>query len=360
MRIIDCNNVEHWNAILARCKVYDFYHLATYHQIQTRKSNSQGVLLVYEEAESVVALPLLLRPLKSIEGILDPLVGYYDATSVYGYAGPITNKDWADDAFFARFSDALTNTLYDIRVIAAFSRLHPLFHNDAGLDVGEILPLGETISIDLTSSPIEDQFRAFRKSHRYEIRKARKEGVEAFHDAEWIYYDDFIRLYASTMERVNADNYYFFNQSYFDALREALGNHIHLFVAKQSNTIISGALFTLQGDIVEYHLSGSSTDQLHHAASKLVIDEARLWAIKQGAQVFHLGGGLGSQEDSLFLYKSGFSKRRHRFKIWKHIVNIELYRKAVEQRQDKLTEQGLQLRLDGFFPAYRSGYKIPD
>jgi len=355
MRIISSIDVERWHAVLERCTTYDFYHLATYHHLQARESNSRAVLFVYEEEELLVALPLLVRSLKEIEGLGEVLLDQYDATSVYGYAGPITNHDWSDGAFFKRFGHALKNALLDMQVIAAFSRLHPVFENDRGLFLGEIVPLGQTVSVDLTI-PLEEQFYAYRKSHRYEIRKARKEGVEAFLDSDWRYYDDFVELYLSTMNRVEADEYYLFDRSYFDDLRAALGPNLNLFVAQKDGVIISGALFTLIGNIVEYHLSGSSTSWMQYAASKLVIDTARLWAVKQGAEILHLGGGFGSQEDTLFLFKSGFSNRFHRFKIWEYVVDPERYAQAVDNRKKWLHSKNLQLVQASFFPAYRTEY----
>jgi hypothetical protein len=41
-------------------------------------------------------------------------------------------------------------------------------------------------------------------------------------------------------------------------------------------------------------------------------------------RLFHLGGGFGgSDEDSLFYFKSGFSDYRCEYKIWQMIVDPE-------------------------------------
>ena len=356
MRIIDCADTQQWQTILDRCTTYDFYHMAAYNAMEANENGQRAAFFVYEEAESVVALPLILRPLAMIDGLRESFDGYCDATSVYGYPGPVTNQTWTNRSFFERFGHALRNQLNEMRVIAVFSRLHPIIQNDAGLCVGEIVSLGETVSINLTL-PIDEQFQLFRKSHRYEIRRSRDANVVVFHDTEWKYYGDFITLYLDTMRRVNAGKHYHFAQTYFDKLQEGLGEKLHLFVVSQNGKIISAALFTLINGIVEYHLSGSSTESMNHAASKLVIDEARLWFSKQGALVLHLGGGLGSEKDNLFLFKSGFSQQRHRFKIWRYVVDSKQYDLAVKQRQKWLLSHDSQSSQDDFFPLYRSEYK---
>jgi hypothetical protein len=350
---IDGADTRQWQAILDRCNTYDFYHMASYNVMEASPDGYQAILFVYEENEAVAALPLLLRPLGELDGLSRVFDGYFDATSVYGYPGPVTNRDWSDRAFFERFGHALHDKLQEMHVIAAFSRLHPIMKNDAGLCIGEVIPLGETVSINLRL-PIDEQFRLFRKSHRYEIRKAQADNVIVVHDTGWKHYDDFIALYLATMRRVHADTQYYFDQAYFDQLRIAIGENLHLFAAKQDENVISAALFTLVNGLVEYHLSGSSTEMQNYAASKLVIDAARQWASAQGAGILHLGGGLGSRKDNLFLFKSGFSPQRHTFKVWQHIVDPTQYNLAVQQHQAWLSEHELPISQDDYFPSYRS------
>lgn len=352
MRIITGNCSSDWLDVLNRCAYYDFYHLPTYTVLEAELAGGQAKLFVHEEDKAVIALPLIVRPLSTVEGIKAPVSASYDAVSVYGYGGPITNQSWDDLKFFERFSLALQNEFNALGVITAFSRMHPVIENDAGLRIGEIISLGETVSIDLTL-PKEEQFRRYRRDHRYGIPKAVNKGITVLHDEDWTYFESFMALYQATMHRVKADARYFFGKEYFNRLREALGSHLHLFVALFDERVISASMFTTMNGIVQYHLSGSSPDEMKHAASKLIIDRVREWAVDQGNRVFHLGGGLGSKEDSLFLYKAGFSPLRHRFKIWRHIVDRDRYLLAVGQRRDWLSNRGLVFSDKHFFPQYR-------
>jgi lipid II:glycine glycyltransferase (peptidoglycan interpeptide bridge formation enzyme) len=282
------------------------------------------------------------------------LQSWNDATSVYGYPGPVTSVDKTDTGFLNRFNAALLQSFQELQIIAAFTRLHPVIQNETMLQqIGEISERGLTISIDL-SQPEETQRKRYRKGHKYDIKKARQAGVVAYHDKRWNHYDDFLRMYTMTMQRVEARDSYYFDRAYFDMLREALGSIIHLFVAEYEGKIISAALFTFLRGIVQYHLSGSDTNFLRYQGSKVVLDEVRLWASSQGAKVLHLGGGVGSDQDNLFLFKSGFSDKRHVFKIWKCIVNQKMHEQAVTERAEYHGVPYPTVISKPFFPVYRA------
>ena len=77
----------------------------------------------------------------------------------------------------------------------------------------------------------------------------------------------------------------------------------------------------------------------------------RIKASEQGYKYLNLGGGKGSNEDSLFRFKSSFSKDFQTFKIWKHIVDQDIYEKLTLQNlpgQAAVIQEKIS-----FFPAYR-------
>ena len=71
---------ERWNGLVARTDFLDFYFTFEYHEI-SRSEGEEPWLLVYRSGDSGILLPLLIR---EIEG-----TDYLDATSVYGYVGPL-------------------------------------------------------------------------------------------------------------------------------------------------------------------------------------------------------------------------------------------------------------------------------
>jgi hypothetical protein len=77
--------------------------------------------------------------------------------------------------------------------------------------------------------------------------------------------------------------------------------------------------------IVQYHLSGTEGRALELSQLKILINCARRWATRRGATVLHLGGGVGSAQDSLMHFKPGFSDRRHFFKTWHVALDEQRY-----------------------------------
>jgi hypothetical protein len=79
-----------------------------------------------------------------------------------------------------------------------------------------------------------------------------------------------------------------------------------------------------------------------------MLDCAINWAKAAGNRVLHLGGGVGSRDDSLFRFKTGFSDLRSPFQTWRVICDHKRY---VELTEDAGV---FNAPIDGFFPAYRA------
>ena len=158
---------------------------------------------------------------------------------------------------------------------------------------------------------------------------------------------EFIDVYHKNMMRVNAKEYFYFNEEYFTKLLKSTHFKAEILLVKdiKSGETIAGGLFVTTNNIVQYHLSGTRFEFLHLTPTKLLIDEMRIKATKRGMQFYNLGGGLGGKfDDSLFRFKSSFSKDFRDFNLWNLIINQNLYDKLVEKRGNTETS---------FFPRYR-------
>ena len=165
-------------------------------------------------------------------------------------------------------------------------------------------------------------------------------------------------LYEENMRRVDADDSYFFSDKYYQEILSSddFESVLKLCIHNETQSIIGAAIFIKTGDIVQYHLSGLSEDTYEVDPIKLIIDEARIEATDEGYKIFNLGGGRGSNEDSLFRFKSGFSKDFKDFKVWKYIVDEEAYKNLVKNRLG--TTEDIELSYSGFFPAYRAKLEV--
>ena len=342
---------DRWHEILQWCDAYDVYHLPQYHKLVEKQDNSRAVFFVCQSGAMIVAMPMLLREIGEIPGL--ERSRYRDVTSVYGYAGPVFTSDLSDE-LVRSFGRSLQDYLKSQNVVTAFSRLHPFYDQAVCLEYldGEIQSVGPTVALDLTL-PAQAQYQQYRGNLRRDIQKAKKQGVVCIHDTGWQYLDRFVDIYYQTMRRNCASDLYYFDREYFSELHALLGDYLHLFVAVYEGTVLSGALFTVCNSIIQYHLAGTDIQHRDLASSKLILDTVRIWGKEIGASVFHLGGGVGSQRDSLFQFKAGFSKLTCQFRIWKMITDQAAYLELVERKEAWNQAHDLQAISADFFPAYR-------
>lgn len=348
MRILGTDDTAEWLAVIEQSRQHDFHHLPQYHRVAEKRGEGTAQLFVYREDDTTIALPLLLRP-------IDPLApdGWHDATSVYGYSGPLASRDSLPAGAVRNFQVALADELARCRVIAVFSRLHPLIAQDEMLaGLGECPPNGETISIDLTLSD-EAQRAQYNKSCRTSVRKLRESGFIGLHDREKRHLPEFAGVYLETMRRAGAHSSYLFDESYFNLLTHELDAVSHLFVVLKDGEVAAATLCTICDGIVQDHLGGTRDAFLKFSPDRLVVDTERLWAKEMGARVFHLGGGVGAQQDSLFRYKAGFSDGRHTFRTWRWIVRPEIYEELSVNSARCNAAHGLRAASLQYFPAYR-------
>ena len=353
LQVLRPEQSEEWIDVLRHSQKYDSYHLPQYHTLAEEQGEGDAHLFVYREGDYCIAIPLLLRSIAKVLCHTRTGDGWRDATSVYGYAGPVASHSNIPESVLRGFRSALREALVERRIAFAFSRLHPLMSQAELLaGMGECVPVGKTVSMDLTLST-EMQRACYRKDYRRQVNKLRRLGVTCFHDRSKAHLDEFINIYHETMHRVGAREPYLFDHSYFERLTSMLGSNLHLFICQWEDRVLSGGLFLLCDGILQAHLVGSRSAGLAPSSTKLLFDTARLWANDHGVGVLHLWGGVGAQEDSLFFFKAGFSDRRHEFAAWTWVLFPHIHDQLSREREAWLNRSGLGPLCTPYYPTYR-------
>lgn len=336
---VPIDDKEVWKSKVQNALAYDFHHTWYYHSLET---DTKPFLFLLEHKNNFIALPLLKRRIEGTE--------YFDCTSVYGYAGPISNRPFCelDNEIIEEFKYAFENFLQREKIVCVFSRLHPILHQDTLLQhLGGLQDDGKTVAIDL-SIPHEEQVRNYRRAIRMKINQLRKKGFTVREATCTSELKEFVRIYTENMIKVNASESYFFDESYFSNLLNAEDFQSKLLLAYYENKITSGIIVTCSHNIMQTHLAATSNKFLHEAPMKLLFDEASIFGRDLGMKYLHLGGGVGGKEDSLFVFKSGFSNLFFDFKTWRYVANQPVYNQLVEEKckNKELTNV--------IFPLYRS------
>jgi CelD/BcsL family acetyltransferase involved in cellulose biosynthesis len=315
---------------------HDVYHLPAFSQAFAATEGARPVLVVARDGSQIALVPLLFKP--------SVMADHFEATTPYGYPAPLV---CGDETFAAGAARSMVDALRQQRVISMFARMHPLLDSGRALTrhVGTYIEHGETIWIDLSRTE-EELWTDTRSNHRNQINRSIKAGNQAFFDAEWDHFNDFVRLYENTMRRVSASSYYMFPHSHYDELRRGLGDHVHLVCVRIGESIAAAALFFETDGLVQYHLGATDDGFLRVQPMKHLMHHVRLVMREKGNTRMHLGGGVGASEDSLFHFKVGFSPLRATFGTWRVVVDREAFT-ALSSRA------GVAADPAGFFPPWR-------
>lgn len=338
VRLLDVDAPQ-WAGFLREVP-HDFYHLPAYVAVCAAHEGGEGRALYVEDGAASLLLPLIIRDI--------PDSDRRDATSPYGYPGPLVSGT-KDPDFLSTAMAAGLASLRNAGIVSLFVRLHPLLNASSRVGVGEVVVHGETVSIDVSQAQAA-RFMQIRGGHRRDITRARKHGLVARDDVDFIRFDEFKRIYRDTMDLREASRSYKFGDEYFDGLREALQGRLHLILVEQDEAVAAVGLFVETDGIVQHHLGGTSPAMGSFSPAKLLIAFAADWAMERGDRYLHLGGGVGGASNSLFLYKAGFSPVRHAYRTLRAVLDDREYARLVAARG---SETPPDLAGD-FFPAYRT------
>lgn len=305
-----------WDNIISQLSIekQDIYFSAFYHHLYEDK-DALAELFYFKENEKIAVYPYIKHSIVNthFQNVI------YDIESVYGYSGPVANTD--DIEFLSRFDEIFCSFCKDNNIVAEFIRYNPLIKNENVFS--SCVPIHNRLTIEIDLSPEIDDIwmNQISTRNRNVIRRCYKNGllVELSDD-----YDSFRSIYYETMNKVNAESFYYFNDSYFNSISES--DDYKLFVVKKDDVIIAAAIFMGYGYNFHYHLAGSRKEYLNLFPNNILIWEAIKFAKNKGFKRLHLGGGLtDSEEDNLFRFKAKFSNNRLDFFIGKRVHDNDKY-----------------------------------
>ena len=275
--------------------------------------------------------------------------GYYDLETAYGYGGYYSTTK--DNIFLQKAFNAYCQKCLNEGIVAEFIRFHPYNTlSSMSKDALDFLSLDrQTVSIDLTLEKAE-RWSNYSSTTRNIIRKASPN--LHFYESDDV--DGFMKLYQSTMEKNNADFFYYFNKEYYEKL--CLIENIKLFAVEYDGCIINMSFVLLGRDLAHYHLSANNSNFTKLNGNYYLIDSICDYLQKNNSDIsqFHLGGGRsGLDGDSLLAFKSKFSHIRNNFYIAGKIFNRAIFQKYTEAFHELYPE----LKSEKYFLKYRMDVK---
>ena len=342
IQLYDLAHSAEWDEIVRSFAEWDVYYLSGYVKAFHIHGDGEPFLLYYEE-NGLRAIYVYMRR----ETVLG---GVYDSVTPYGYGGVLFEGDTSEGNRKA-FWKAYVEKMKAEGIVDNFVRYHPVLANAVNLKFTDtVIDLGKTIAFDLSSPDLI--WENIISKNRNMIRKAEKNGIVIHHGKDLELFKDFRRIYNATMDKDNAEEYYYFGEQFYESIHNDLYDNYEMFYAVLNGEIIAMSIMLFGNKQMHYHLSGSMIEYRNLAPSNLLLYKAALWGYEQGCKTFHLGGGVGSGEDNLYKFKAAFNKNSdYQFSIGKEIFDQEKYDELVAKRAAQDSEFDKDSK---FFPLYRA------
>ena len=259
-------------------------------------------------------------------------ITYYDLLSPYGYSGYYFESKETFDEFIILFRIEAKIKNYLTEVIKQNPYLNINISNYYNIISSKNIFSVEIDNFDYYYKKILNVKKrniinkAIKLNFIHEIIELKEKYLEQY----------FLELYISTMNKLNASDYYYFNKKYYEEI-EKLKNSYLINIFNNEKKIIGSSIIFIFNDFIHYHLSCNDnsdnciTDYLLNSVIKnLGINKKII-----------LGGGL-KDNDSLYNFKKKISTNNYNYSIYKNILNVEIYNKIKKLYED-----------DNYFPIHR-------
>ena len=342
LSVLTLEQSEQWDIIVRSFKTYDVYWLSGYVKAFQIHGDGEPLLFYYDDGTNRGINVVMKRDVSKDERFCGKIEEgkYFDFATPYGYGGWIIEGNDSSELF-----KSYENWSSNNGIISEFVRFHPMVKNhEACQSFFETIQLGEVVHMELNSPELI--WENITSKNRNMIRKAIKNDVKIYNGRFPEIFNKFRAVYNSTMDKDDAEEYYYFKPEFYSSVLDDLSENSQIFWAEKDGEVIAASIMIYANGYMNYHLSGSLREFSSLAPGNLILYKAALWGCANGYRTLYLGGGVGSGEDSLFKFKRSFYKGDlNHFYIGKKIHNQELY--------DYLLNIRGEIENPSFFPMYR-------
>jgi dTDP-4-amino-4,6-dideoxygalactose transaminase len=259
---------------------------------------------------------------------------YYDLISPYGYSGYYFKYDKTYNEFINLFRNEAKNRNYITEVIKQNPYLNINISNY------DIITKKDIFYININNYDYYYN-KILKSSNRNKIKKAVNLNYtyKILKLTENLLNENFIKLYNLTMDRVNANKYYYFNDFYFNQI-EKINNCFIINIYDKDINIIGSSIILKYNNLIHYHLScnNNSSNCITNYLLNIIIEKFGF------ENKIILGGGI-KENDTLHNFKKNISTDFYNYVIYKNIINEEIY--------NKINFKLLNNTENNYFPIHR-------
>lgn len=315
--------------------------------------NSKPMCASLNTQDGSVMYPFILRDLKREPYCKNLPHTIYDITTPYGYGGPYKWKAKNPETLALEFWREFNRWAVKTGIVSEFMRFS-LFEDELLSYPGTKVHRFDNIVRNLNMNE-EELWLDIKKQLRNNIRKAIRNGIKIEEDFTGKKLNHFLEIYYSTMDRRNADSWYYFPKTFFEQINRDLAGYLAYFFATLNGQTISATLVLVSSRAAYLFLGGTYEDYLSICPNSYLDYEIMLWAKNRGLRYVVFGGGHGSN-DNIYRYKKSFAPTGIvPFYTGTRIINEKLYYLIIENKKTIYKQEGIEWNpKEGYFPAYRA------
>ena len=341
------NEEREWNDLVDNCGESDIHFTTQYLKNFEDLIGGKATLFVNlsSNKKNYVLYPFFKRRINDLKRFSSLKQSFYDIISPWYFGGPLTFSNDNLKELFLSFQENFTKFSMDNNIITEFTRIHPILRtNKEFCKITNANYQYEVSYVDLSLSE-ETIWNNFKKSNRNAINSSKRKGVEILFLESKESLFSFFKLYSETMKRLQTDNFYLFDYSFFEKLYENLKNNMKIVVAQYNGIPISSTILLFKSGIVHYWLSGNDYNYRNFYPTNQLLYEAIKWAKLNNNKIFLLMGGSNK---GLRTFKESFSNTSVGFYTLNKIHNHQLFKFINQLKDNKIKNKN-----SSYFPPYR-------
>jgi lipid II:glycine glycyltransferase (peptidoglycan interpeptide bridge formation enzyme) len=294
------------NSFLKKQGFSQFLQSSYWRDILKAQGQEVGIVSVVDDNDNIILSSLLVE------------YNYNSFKYYYIPRGPILPERYREqkelrkellDFFFLKFKEEV------IKKNTLFLRLEPNFDissNDLSkFNVKRSIDIqpSKTRILDLEKSE-EELLKEMHSKTRYNIRLAKRKGVEIISASTKADVDIFFNLLKTTGER---NKFSLHQEKHYRNLYEKGKDKVKIYFAKHNEDIIAGAMFSFFGDTVTYLHGASANKKRNLMAPHLLQWHTILKAKNKGFKYYDFGGIDEKKWPGVTRFKAGFGGREYKF-----------------------------------------------
>lgn len=307
-------------------------------------------IMLFSENDNFALMAQIKRRINDLAPFRDLDSDYWDFIAPHEYSTVLSNCEEPEtkNKLSAKLLKSAGDYCRSQNVISEFIRFDPFLADTAAMEsFYDVKVSCRNIYIDLRRS-MNEIIGSFHSSVKKNLKKSADSSLSFFPaDKTDGNIEIFIKLYWSSMDRLAANNYFYFSREYFyNLIKECEGASLFI-VNNKDNQPIAASILLHHGHICHHHLTGYNSGAINLRPNDFMIYSLIQWGQAHHLDYLHLGGGA----PSICKFKKKFSPAELPYYIGKRVHNQELYQQLCHIRQK---EPGFPPN-SNYFPLYRAG-----